>query len=213
MTGEFEGRKSGVRGFQREELRGVMPNNLVVESATRRASPSSGSAFALFASGKTMRAVAAFAAFHALRSHRLPVLFYLLVATSGAAISVLAVQQPWNGKPISSNKFVKVSKSWMMDLVFVCGGDRRKMYPSRTLDRIHVYIPTRSLQQLFLGGLILASTLTLWTLGLRECGPLRTLIMDGAEMPLYYLFSVYMKREKTDRRKTKGTILVSPQHK
>jgi len=127
-----------------------------------------GSAFGMFALGKTMRAFAAFAAFHALRSHHLPVLFFLLVATAGAAMSVVALQKPWNGKPVSSNKIMK--------LVF--------------------------------GGMILASTLTLWTIGLRECGPLRTLLMDGAEMPLYYLFSILVKKEKPDKRKTRGTVLI-----
>jgi len=147
-----------------------MPNNLVVGGgrSSKNGVSGTGSAFLLFALGKTFRALAAFAAFHALRSHHLPALLFLFIATAGAALSVVAVQRPWNGKPISSQK---VSK-------------------------------------LILGGIILAVTLALWTLGLRECGPLRTLVMDGAEMPLYYLFSVYTNREKADKRRTKGTVLI-----
>eukprot|EP00189_Rhodosorus_marinus_P011457 CAMPEP_0184746864 /NCGR_PEP_ID=MMETSP0315-20130426/9358_1 /TAXON_ID=101924 /ORGANISM="Rhodosorus marinus, Strain UTEX LB 2760" /LENGTH=551 /DNA_ID=CAMNT_0027219611 /DNA_START=242 /DNA_END=1897 /DNA_ORIENTATION=- len=147
-----------------------MPNNLVVGGgrSSKNGVSGAGSAFLLFALGKTFRALAAFAAFHALRSHHLPALLFLFIATAGAALSVVGVQRPWNGKPISSQK---VSK-------------------------------------LVVGGIILAVTLALWTLGLRECGPLRTLVMDGAEMPLYYLFSIYTNREKADKRRTRGTVLI-----
>lgn len=59
-----------------------------------------------------------------------------------------------------------------------------------------------------MAGAILATTLYIWTAGLRSAGPLRTLLVDGAELPLLYLFAVVSRRELPERRKTRGAILM-----
>lgn len=59
-------------------------------------------------------------------------------------------------------------------------------------------------RRVLIAGGILAVTLYIWTAGLRSAGPLRTLLIDGAELPLLYLFAVISRRELPERRKTRG---------
>lgn len=66
------------------------------------------SAFGLYLASKLIYAVAAFGSFHALRSHRLPVLFFLLIALSGAAVFASTFSKPWRGREISSVNLNKV---------------------------------------------------------------------------------------------------------
>lgn len=61
-------------------------------------------------------------------------------------------------------------------------------------------------KKVLLAGVILATTLYVWTAGLRSAGPLRTLLIDGAELPLLYLFAVVSRRELPHRRKTQGAL-------
>lgn len=86
----------------------------------------------------------------------------------GAAVTLLALQQPWNGKRVGAKRARRV---------LAAGG-------------------------------MLAITLYLWTAGLRSAGPLRTLLVDGAEIPLVYLFAVVSRRELPERRKTRGAIFM-----
>lgn len=50
--------------------------------------------------------------------------------------------------------------------------------------------------------------LYVWSAGLRSAGPLRALLIDGAELPLLYVFAVASRRELPDRRKTRGAALM-----
>lgn len=59
-----------------------------------------------------------------------------------------------------------------------------------------------------MAGAILATTLYIWAAGLRSAGPLRTLLVDGAELPLLYLFAVVSRRELPERRKTRGAVFM-----
>lgn len=59
-------------------------------------------------------------------------------------------------------------------------------------------------RRVVIAGGILAVTLYIWTAGLRSAGPLRTLLIDGAELPLLYLFAVLSRRELPEKRKTRG---------
>lgn len=59
-----------------------------------------------------------------------------------------------------------------------------------------------------MAGAILAMTLYIWTAGLRSAGPLRALLVDGAELPLLYLFAVVSRRELPERRKTRGAVFM-----
>lgn len=61
-------------------------------------------------------------------------------------------------------------------------------------------------RRVVLAGGILAVTLYIWTAGLRSAGPLRALLVDGAELPLLYLFAVVSRRELPERRKTRGAV-------
>lgn len=61
-------------------------------------------------------------------------------------------------------------------------------------------------RRVFLAGGMLAGTLYLWTAGLRSAGPLRALLVDGAELPLVYIFAVLSRRELPEKRKTRGAI-------
>lgn len=63
-------------------------------------------------------------------------------------------------------------------------------------------------RKVVLAGALLALTLYIWTAGLRSAGPLRTLLMDGAELPLLYLFAVANGRELPERRRTRGAAMM-----
>lgn len=67
-------------------------------------------------------------------------------------------------------------------------------------------IGTKRAKRVILSAGILAATLYVWTAGLRSAGPLRTLLVDGAELPLLYLFALVSRRELADRRKTRGAL-------
>mmetsp|Transcript_5004 Transcript_5004/g.15012 ORF Transcript_5004/g.15012 Transcript_5004/m.15012 type:complete len:735 (+) Transcript_5004:254-2458(+) len=56
-------------------------------------------------------------------------------------------------------------------------------------------------------GLTLAM-LILWSFGLRHLGPVRTLMIEGAELPIFYLATFSMKRLKASRRKLRGIALL-----
>lgn len=159
-----------------------MPNNLVLpkpgskpgsKSASRSTSKqrqlqaplSFAPALATLTLGKASRVFAAFVSFHYLQD-RVALPLYLFFVTLGAAATLLALQQPWNGKRIGQKRGRRV----------------------------------------LIAGAILAFTLYTWTAGLRSAGPLRTLLIDGAELPLLYLFAVLSRRELPERRKTRGAI-------
>lgn len=61
-------------------------------------------------------------------------------------------------------------------------------------------------RRVLIAGAILALTLYIWTAGLRSAGPLRTLLVDGAELPLLYLFAVVSRRELPEKRKSRGAF-------
>lgn len=61
-------------------------------------------------------------------------------------------------------------------------------------------------RRVVVAGGILAATLYIWTAGLRSAGPLRTLLVDGAELPLLYLFAIVTRRELPERRKSRGAV-------
>jgi hypothetical protein len=63
-------------------------------------------------------------------------------------------------------------------------------------------------KRLLLAGAILALMLYVWSAGLRSAGPLRTLLIDGAELPLLYVYAVASGRELPERRKTRGAALM-----
>lgn len=69
-------------------------------------------------------------------------------------------------------------------------------------------IGQRRTKKIFLAGAILALTLYTWTAGLRSAGPLRTLLVDGAELPLLYLFAIVSRRELPEKRKSRGALLM-----
>lgn len=58
------------------------------------------------------------------------------------------------------------------------------------------------------GGAVTAAMLYVWSAGLRSAGPLRALLIDGAELPLLYIYAVVSRRELPDRRKTRGALLM-----
>lgn len=57
-------------------------------------------------------------------------------------------------------------------------------------------------------GAMLAATLCSWVAGVKSCGPLRALLVDGAELPLLYASSIIRRRELPERRKTRGALLM-----
>eukprot|EP00168_Porphyra_purpurea_P006020 TRINITY_DN1723_c0_g1_i5.p1 TRINITY_DN1723_c0_g1~~TRINITY_DN1723_c0_g1_i5.p1 ORF type:complete len:535 (-),score=160.24 TRINITY_DN1723_c0_g1_i5:325-1929(-) len=57
-------------------------------------------------------------------------------------------------------------------------------------------------------GAMLAATLCAWVAGVKSCGPLRALLVDGAELPLLYASSIIRRRELPERRKTRGALLM-----
>jgi hypothetical protein len=63
-------------------------------------------------------------------------------------------------------------------------------------------------KRLLLAGAILAVMLYVWSAGLRSAGPLRTLLIDGAELPLLYVYAVASGRELPERRRTHGAALM-----
>lgn len=67
-------------------------------------------------------------------------------------------------------------------------------------------IGSKRARRLLSAGGLLVATLYIWTAGLRSAGPLRTLLVDGAELPLLYLFAVMTRREMPERRKTRGAL-------
>lgn len=157
-----------------------MPNNLVLPNtgsktssrgssskASRARQPglSLTSALATLALGKASRVFAAFVSFHYLQG-RVALPLYLYFVTLGAALTLLCLQRPWNGKRIGQKRGRKV---------LIAGG-------------------------------VLAMTLYIWTAGLRSAGPLRTLLVDGAELPLLYIFAVVSRREVAEKRKTRGAV-------
>jgi len=151
---------------------GSKPVNRAGSKASRGSRPSSSSlsfapAFATLALGKASRVFAAFVSFHYLQD-RVALPLYLFFVTLGAAVCLLALQRPWNGKRIGSKRARRVG----------------------------------------IAGAILAFTLYVWTAGLRSAGPLRTLLIDGAELPLLYLFAVAARRELPERRKTRGAVFM-----
>lgn len=63
-------------------------------------------------------------------------------------------------------------------------------------------------KRILLAGGLLTATLYTWTVGLRSAGPLRTLLVDGAELPLLYMFAVLTRRELPEKRKTRGAFFM-----
>jgi len=58
---------------------------------------------------------------------------------------------------------------------------------------------------------VLDASLYLWLKGLGGCGPLRTLLLDGAELPLLYLSAWWTNPEARDKVKTRAVLCVSRQ--
>lgn len=157
-----------------------MPNNLILPAASKSTSRSSSKglrsrvqfaplsftpAVVTLLFGKASRVFAAFVSFHYLQD-RVALPLYLFFVTLGAAVTLLLLQRPWNGKRIGSKRGRRV----------------------------------------LLAGGFLAATLYIWTAGLRSAGPIRTLLIDGAELPLIYMFAVLTRRELPEKRKTRGAI-------
>lgn len=69
-------------------------------------------------------------------------------------------------------------------------------------------IGARRAKKLFIGGAVMALMLYVWSAGLRSAGPLRALLIDGAELPLLYIFAVVSGRELAERRKSRGAFLM-----
>jgi len=63
-------------------------------------------------------------------------------------------------------------------------------------------------EQIAASGAMLAATLCAWVAGVKSCGPLRALLVDGAELPLLYASSIIRRRELPERRKTRGALLM-----
>jgi hypothetical protein len=128
-------------------------------------SPSS--ALAVLSLGKLSRVASAFVSYAYLQSAvALPL--YLFFVTLGAAVCLVALQRPWNGRRIGTKRAKKV----------------------------------------MLAGTITALMLYVWSAGLRSAGPLRALLLDGAEIPLLYVFAVVTGRELPEKKKTRGAVLM-----
>lgn len=69
-------------------------------------------------------------------------------------------------------------------------------------------IGSKRFRKIFIAGVVLTLMLYLWSAGLRSAGPLRTLLIDGAELPLLYIYAVVSGRELPERRKTRGAFLM-----
>lgn len=69
-------------------------------------------------------------------------------------------------------------------------------------------LSTKRLRKVWITGLLLSATLFLWTVGLKAAGPLRTLLIDGAEIPFLYIGAVLSKRQLPEKLKTRGCILM-----
>lgn len=69
-------------------------------------------------------------------------------------------------------------------------------------------IGQRRARKIVVAGAVLALTLYVWTAGLRSAGPLRTLLIDGAELPLLYLFAIVSRKELPEKRRTRGAALM-----
>eukprot|EP00188_Purpureofilum_apyrenoidigerum_P003055 Plantae.Rhodophyta-Purpureofilum_apyrenoidigerum.ctg3103.p1 GENE.Plantae.Rhodophyta-Purpureofilum_apyrenoidigerum.ctg3103~~Plantae.Rhodophyta-Purpureofilum_apyrenoidigerum.ctg3103.p1 ORF type:complete len:435 (+),score=56.61 Plantae.Rhodophyta-Purpureofilum_apyrenoidigerum.ctg3103:168-1472(+) len=64
------------------------------------------------------------------------------------------------------------------------------------------------IQEVALGGALLALTLYVYSAGLRACGPLRTLLLDGSELPMLYAYGVLTGKDRASSKRTKGVLLV-----
>lgn len=69
-------------------------------------------------------------------------------------------------------------------------------------------IGARRGKKLIVAGAIMSMMLYVWSAGLRSAGPLRALLIDGAELPLLYIFAVVSGRELPERKKTRGALLM-----
>ncbi|KAJ8908131.1 hypothetical protein NDN08_008226 [Rhodosorus marinus] len=67
-------------------------------------------------------------------------------------------------------------------------------------------IGIKKLSRVLIGGCVLDASLYLWLKGLGGCGPLRTLLLDGAELPLLYLSAWWTKPEARDKVKTRAVL-------
>ncbi|PXF49674.1 hypothetical protein BWQ96_00552 [Gracilariopsis chorda] len=69
-------------------------------------------------------------------------------------------------------------------------------------------IGVKRARRVVMAGLLMGATLFSWAAGLRLAGPLRTLMVDGAELPLVYISALVRRREVPERRKTRGAALM-----
>jgi hypothetical protein len=69
-------------------------------------------------------------------------------------------------------------------------------------------IGAKRAKKIALAGALTAAMLYVWSAGLRSAGPLRALLIDGAELPLLYVFAVASGRELAERRKSRGAFLM-----
>mmetsp|Transcript_8581 Transcript_8581/g.38259 ORF Transcript_8581/g.38259 Transcript_8581/m.38259 type:complete len:415 (+) Transcript_8581:2516-3760(+) len=67
-------------------------------------------------------------------------------------------------------------------------------------------IGIKNLSRVLIGGCVLDASLYLWLKGLGGCGPLRTLLLDGAELPLLYLSAWWTNPEARDKVKTRAVL-------
>ncbi|KAJ8908884.1 hypothetical protein NDN08_005588 [Rhodosorus marinus] len=123
-------------------------------------------AFRALAVSRILYILALFGAFHALRSHRLPIVLFLFIACLGAILSISALTQ----------------------------------FKVKSLSR-------GMLAQVALLGLITLTSVAAWTAGLRECGPLRTVILDSCSVPFAYIGSVFSRRSTFQRNKLRALLL------
>lgn len=65
-------------------------------------------------------------------------------------------------------------------------------------------ITNRAALKMCESGLLLLLVLSLWSFGLKHLGPLRTLLVEGAELPVLYLITVAVRRQAYSKRKIQG---------
>mmetsp|Transcript_38695 Transcript_38695/g.152769 ORF Transcript_38695/g.152769 Transcript_38695/m.152769 type:complete len:422 (-) Transcript_38695:4150-5415(-) len=64
------------------------------------------------------------------------------------------------------------------------------------------------LQDVVVGGALLALTMYVYAAGLRACGPMRALLLDCSELPMLYTLNLIRGRDRPSRRKIRGLVLV-----
>ncbi|KAA8496560.1 hypothetical protein FVE85_0289 [Porphyridium purpureum] len=69
-------------------------------------------------------------------------------------------------------------------------------------------IGTPRLKRLVLNALGYLACHLAWMFGLKRCGPMRAFLMEGAELPMLYVYATLSGKEKPSRMKTRGALLI-----